>query len=101
MKYVILLFKIPTGTWKNFFQITDNLGTCPQKHFTSPGPGYGVDDTHFDFQQVQELFLFSFVSIFRVLQKREGGSVKTQMSRYPIYWVDCDMFRPFLAIFRS
>jgi hypothetical protein len=34
-------------------------------------------------------------------QKREGGSVKTQLSRYRIYWVDCDdMFRPCLAIFR-
>jgi len=57
--------KFPRGRER----ISSKLQFChvPSECFTSPGLGYGADNTHFDFQQVQEIVFFLSVSSFRVL----------------------------------
>jgi hypothetical protein len=46
---LILLFKIPIGTWENFFEIFRQLGDAPSKRLASPGQGRSdsIKNSHF------------------------------------------------------
>ena len=56
LQYLILLFKIPTGTRKDFFEIYRQFGHALSKRFASPG----VDNTSTRLQAVQPTIRASF-----------------------------------------